>query len=432
MLSSPHSKGRLRVLTVSDMYPRLHRPQFVPFVEQQTRAIAEYCDTVVLSPTRTFPPVAVFRNLPSISRFRQAWNAWHEDLAAAPEVEQFNDLTVYRPRYNAPPKHVFHGVWGLFAYRKVLPLLRRLHAEQPFDVIHAHNAAPNGLIGILAKRWMKIPLVVSVHGIDLTHTIGQNVMSRVAIENVYQKADAVIAHSRATARAVVEHKANPANVHVVYYGGDGDMPAVAPQPPRAPSDPLRLLTVARLVEWKGIHWALAAVRCLVDQGLSLKYTIVGEGDYRSVLEEQVRTLNLTDVVQFTGAIPRSTIWEHFAKCDLFLLPSHWEAFGIVYIEALSQGKPIIGCTTGGAADIQAIYPDGVELTPPHDVAGVVAAVQKLAADSARRQRVQIEGPRLVAERFTWAHTAKETVALYQTLFNRPPLQVGAGVLHPNR
>jgi teichuronic acid biosynthesis glycosyltransferase TuaC len=427
-----HLNRRLRVLTISDMYPRALQPQFALFVEQQTQALSEYCDPIVLSPLRVFPPLNIFRTLPSPSKFRRAWAAWRQDLATTPVVETYNNLKVYRPRYNAPPKHISHGIWGLFAYPVLLPLLRQLHEEYQFDIIHAHNVAPNGLIGLMAQRWMKVPLVVSIHGIDLSHSIHWNMVSRKAIELVLRKADTVLANSRGTAAKIIEHGAAPQRVHTIYLGGNGDQPnTLLPQKARTPGDPVRLLSVARLVELKGIHFALRAVRQLLDEGFDITYTIVGEGDYRPALEQLCRDLKLTNQVNFTGAIARDVIWNHFADCDIFLLPSHWETFGIVYVEALSQGKPIVGCTTGGAADIQSFLPEAVELTSPHDVAGIVTALKKLIQDPARRERVQQTAPAMVAERFTWDRTATETVAVYKELLNRPASHFNARVVHPS-
>lgn len=431
MTASIVKNQRLRVLTISDMYPRALQPQFAPFIEHQTHAVASYCDVVVLSPLRIFPPLSIFRTLPSVSKFREAWQDWQKDMDSTPPEEQYRGLKVYRPRYTAPPKHLFHGTWGLFAYPVLLPLLRRLHSEYQFDIIHAHNAAPNGLIAMLVQRWMKIPFVVSVHGFDLTNTIQQNPISRIAIETVYRKASAILANSRWTANTVIEHGAKPENVETVYYGANGDQPLYSPDVhTRDSGAPLQLLSVARLVEWKGIQWVLPALRQLLDEGLNLIYTVVGDGDYRDELEKLSQELGLTNHVRFLGTIPRASIWEQFASCDIFVLPSHLETFGIVYTEALSQGKPVIGCTTSGAADIHQLFPIGVELTEPYDVEGVVHALRRLIHDPERRKKVYQEAPRFIAERFTWDRMAQETFALYRDLINRPPLSVNSKAVQP--
>lgn len=419
-----------RVLVISDLYPRLLRPVFGVFIEEQTIAAQQYCEQVVVSPIRVFPPLSVFRNFPSVSRFRTAWQSWQDDVDKTPDKSIRQGVPVYYPRYYSPPKNPTYGFWGWFAYPLALPLLRRLHAEKPFDLIHAHYPAPAGTMALLAKRWLKVPVVVSEHGLGMTVIARQNPISRAYVKQVYQQADAVIVYSQRSEQVVIENGADPERVHRIYYGINSTEVASGVRPPHSPDTPLQLLTVARLVKHKGVQWVLHALRRLLDEDFNLEYTIGGDGDYRPELESLVQTLGLTEKVRFIGTVLRPDIPTQFSASDIFVLPSDPEPFGIVYIEALGQGKPIVACDCSGATDIRSFYPDGVELLKSQNVDELTEALRRLIQDPARRQRVQQGGPRLVAERFTWDRTAQETVALYRNLLNHHELRGDATGVHP--
>lgn len=417
------------MLVLSDLYPRPTQPIFGVFVEEQTRYLQPYCHQVVVSPTRTFPPLRVFRKLPSVSRFRYAWQQWHDDLNATPENTIRHGLPVYYPRYTSPPKQLTYGVWGWFAYPYLVSLLQRLHAEHQFDLIHAHGAASSGTVALLAKRWMNVPVVVTEHGTDVQYIVHLNALCRAEVRSVFGQADAVLANSRRTVQNVIRYGAPPDRVHLVYLGTD-QTPVTPLLTPRSPDTPIRLLSVARLVPEKGIQWVLHAMKRLIDEGIALHYTVVGEGDYRPSLESLVACLGLSEVVEFTGSKSRADIPACFAACDIFVLPSDPESFGIVYVEALSQGKPIIGSDCSGAVDLQTFYPDGAEVVRSHDLDSLTHSLRQLITDPDRRQRVQQGGPRLVAERFTWERTARETALLYMALLNRPIVREDEWLWHP--
>lgn len=403
----------LRVLTLSDLYPRPRYLAHGIYVEQQTQHLKALCDPVVVAPVRVFPPTSVFKQIRNLSRFKQAWQKWREDLSLVPKFEEKRGIPVYYPRYTSLPNQVLHASWGWFAYGATAALLKRLHRAEPFDLIHAHFASPGGVMGLLAKRWMKVPVALSVHGMDLAVTAAQNAAGAAIVRYVFQNVDAIFANSRRTASEIIRYGADPNKVHVVYLGTDGHQPP----PVRATTAPrpLNLLTVSHLWLSKGVDLVLHSLRQLLDEGFDLTYTIVGDGDYRAALEKLVRDLQLTPYVTFAGYTPHHGVWEYFAKCDVYVQPSWVEAFGLVYLEALSQGKAVIGCDTSGANDIAQLYRDGVELVQPRNQDDVTNALRVLIQDADRRQRVSQNGPRFIQERFSWQRTARETMLVYQQL-----------------
>jgi glycosyltransferase involved in cell wall biosynthesis len=290
-------------------------------------------------------------------------------------------------------------------------LLRRLHAERPFDLIHAHYAVPSGVAALLARRWMGVPVVLSVHGLDVTYTARQHRLSAAIVGWVFRNVDAIMVNSEWTRKSVLSYGARGETTRVVRLGGDA--PAGVPQPESG--GPLHLLTVGYLITRKGHAYVLRALRQLFDLGHSLRYTIVGSGPLEGELRQLVRELELEGAVEFAGIQPHSAVWEYMARCDIFVLPSWDEAFGVVYIEALGMGKPVIGCAgEGGPEDLRSLG-DCIELVRPRDVASLTVALKRLIEDPERRRQLGATGSAIVKRHYTWRRNAADSLAIYQSV-----------------
>jgi len=405
---------RLSVLVLSELFPNPSYPAFGIFVERQVFHLQSYCLNVVVAPVRVFPPLRIWRQCFSPRKFLLEWRKWEEALQRIPKRDIVNGIEVHYPRYTSPPKQGFHGLWGFFAYPFVFNLLRDLHGIYRFDLIHAHYASPCGVIALLARRWMKVPVVLSIHGADVTYTAKQNPLSAAVIRWVFRNVDAIIANSTWTAKQIVRYGGNPDKVQIVRLGGNPPKGREFGNalPPR-PDDVVLLLSVGYLEERKGHAYVLRALRELRQKGYNVCCKIVGDGSQRKALETLTRELGLNDVVSFEGYKSHAEVWPYFAECDIFVLPSWNEAFGIVYIEALALGKPVIGCAgEGGPEDLKALG-DCIELVKPRDVESLVSALQRLIENPERRRQMGEIGRRIVEEHFTWERNAMDTMRIYR-------------------
>ena len=405
---------RLSVLVLSELFPNPSYPAFGIFVERQAFYLQSYCLNVVVAPVRVFPPLRIWKQCFSPRGFILEWRKWEEALQRIPRRDIVNGIQVHYPLYTSPPRQGFHGLWGFFAYPLVVKLLRDLHSTYRFNLIHAHYASPCGVIALLARRWMKVPVVLSIHGADVTYTAKQNFLSTVVIRWVFRNVDTIIANSTWTAKQIVRYGGNPDKVQIVRLGGNppkgGEFGNALP--PR-PDDVVLLLSVGYLEERKGHAYVLRALRELRQKGYNVCYKIVGDGSQKKALETLTRELGLADVVSFEGYKSHAEVWPYFAECDIFVLPSWNEAFGIVYIEALALGKPVIGCEgEGGPEDLKALG-DCIELVKPRDVESLVSALQCLIENPQRRRQMGEIGRRIVEEYFTWERNAVDTMRIYR-------------------
>lgn len=145
-----------------------------------------------------------------------------------------------------------------------------------------------------------------------------------------------------------------------------------------------VLSVSNLLPWKGIDLnlrALASVRA-VSPTLDWEYRIVGDGPELNRLVSLTDMLGLTDRVRFLGRLSYEESMNEMAGCDVFSMPSWAEAFGIVYLEAMARGRPVIGCRDNGPADFITDGHDGF-LVPPHDVNALADRLGLLLLDPAQ-------------------------------------------------
>jgi glycosyltransferase involved in cell wall biosynthesis len=157
-------------------------------------------------------------------------------------------------------------------------------------------------------------------------------------------------------------------------------------------------SIGKLHEGKGVFDLLRAFLGLSEKYPRLNLLYVGEGPERSALEQEIKTSALSGRVIFTGV--RRDVERMYAAMDIFVLASSCdEAFGMVLIEAMAAGKPLIGTTVGG---IPEIVEDGVSgiLVPPHEPEGLARAISRYIDDQEFSTKVAREGKRVVQSRFS--------------------------------
>jgi len=176
-------------------------------------------------------------------------------------------------------------------------------------------------------------------------------------------------------------------------------------PPRSrrTSGPM-LLTVARLVrrEKKGIDNVIEMLPEIRKTVPGVYYVVVGDGDDRARLEQLARDRGVGDRVTFTGAIGDAAVRSFYQSCEVFVMPSRSEGFGIVFLEAMALGKPVIGGNHGGTPEI---WDDGTAgfLVEHGDIGALAERTGGLLRDAELRARMGVAGRRIVASRFRFDH-----------------------------
>lgn len=179
-------------------------------------------------------------------------------------------------------------------------------------------------------------------------------------------------------------------------------------------DPV-VLFAGRLAVNKGLHHLVAAFPAILARHPRARLVLAGEDqDQRARLGAQAASLGLASRVTFTGHLSEALYLSALAAGDVFVLPSEWEAWGIVLAEAMACERPCVATRVGGAPDVVADAETGY-LVAYGDPAALAARVSELFDDAGARARFGAAGRRRVAERFTWDSVVDRLEDLYNSL-----------------
>ncbi len=304
--------------------------------------------------------------------------------------------------YVAPPRPRSYGRWGAWAAPGLALALRNLRRSFPFDLVHAHYAAPAG--DAVRRARPGVPVVISVHGGDVLSVV-QRRGGRAAVTRALAGARLVLANSAGTERRARELGA--VSTRVVHLGTD-----VPPERAREPALPT-VATVGHLVARKRHADLLRALWLLRDSHPDLRWVVAGDGPERPGLERLVGELGLAGRVTLRGQLAPAEALAVARSATVFALPSVDEAFGVAYVEAMAAGVPAIGCRgEPGPEEIAAGGP-GLRLVAPGDPEALAAELRGLLDDPAWRRELG-DGARATVERaFTWEACGRATLAAYE-------------------
>ena len=299
-----------------------------------------------------------------------------------------------------------------------------LRNERSFDIIHCHF----GPIGQLAAKLRDAgiidgQLVTVFHGVDISAYVRDE-------PNYYRflfaTGDLFQPISQAWSRKLVTLGCDPARIDVHHMGID-----VTRYPFRArnyeTARPLRVLTVGRLVEKKGVADALAAVADLFDAGIAVEYVVVGDGPLRRDLEELAEKLGISSHVEFLGWQEQAAVAQLMAENDILLAPSVTAADGdqegipVTIMEAMAAGMLVVSTRHSGIPELVEDGRSGL-LVAERDVPALAAAVRRLAVSGEAWPAMSAAAREAVLKKFEISTLNKKLVRRYGALLEdgRPP------------
>ena len=295
-----------------------------------------------------------------------------------------------------------------------LSLALRLHRRWRFDVIECWQPLPCGLVGFILSRLFGAPYIVWSHGGDLLRGRRSPGFTPL-LRFVLRHAQRIAANSEAT-RDLLRALGVPAGrVCVIHPPVDAarfrpDLDGSSIRDRHALQGKKVLLTVARLVEHKGVDAVIRALPQIAASVPEAVYLVAGEGPDRTRLERLAKELGVQERVIFAGRVFRQPdeAPRYFAACDVFIMPSRHipatgqvEGFGIVYLEAGACGKPVVAGRGGGVAEA---VEDGVTglIVDPHDVDAVARAATRLLSDDGLARNMGAAGRRRAEQPADWS------------------------------
>jgi glycosyltransferase involved in cell wall biosynthesis len=236
-----------------------------------------------------------------------------------------------------------------------------------------------------------------------------------------RRATLVIAISRAVAKTVVaDYRVRPDRIRIGYLG----IPMPDPREESPPSKRVRFLFVGRLEVRKGIRHLLGAIPGVLAELPAAQFLIAGKEvpmpltnkSYRSEFEE-VAGAEAVAATTFLGYVTPGILEELYATCDVFVAPSLYESFGLVHLEAMAHGKPVVACRAGATPEIVQHGETGI-LVEPEDTAALADELIRLGRDREERRRLGRRGAEICRTTFTVEAMVEETVGVYKEAVRR--------------
>lgn len=322
------------------------------------------------------------------------------------------NVTVYNYNFSFQTQSVFaQWILGKVLYFKSLKSIKRKIKEFQPDIVHAHYASSYGLLGALAGFH---PYIISVWGSDVySYPKAGNIYKRL-LKYSLRKADMVLSTSRCMAEETNRYTSK--KIGITPFGVDTDF--FKPLAKNA-SDSLVIGTVKTLSPNYGIDLLIRAFAQVVkqnpDKPLSLQ--IVGDGPEKENLQNLCCELQIQDHVQFLGFIANENLPQIYNGIDIFVALSFSESFGVVAIEAMSCGCPVVASDAEGFCEVIKDGETGI-IVPRNNPEAAAQAIQALIDNPERRHQMGIAGRQHVQQLYDWNKNVETMKQYYQELLQR--------------
>lgn len=393
-----------KVLVIGSVYPRFHEDAEVPWLRTSIAHLKKAgLDIQVLAPS--------YKGLKSheidgvkVNRFRYAPASWefltHEEGAPSKMA-------------NKPWLQLLAIPYIISGFFKCIKICRKFKP----DIIHAHWPFPHAYIALGAAKLFKIPLVLNFHGAELL-LIRKKKWVRPLLKFAISQAQAVFANSSFTAGKIKALR----NVDVEWspYGTTLEGGSNVENPQRPTPHPVngkfKILFVGRHIERKGICYLIEAAKYLPRDQFEIR--IVGVGDLTEQLKEQAAHASADSAeIVFTGKLSPEALAGEYKTANVFTLPAivdskgDTEGLGVVLIEAMELGLPIVASNVGGIPDVVIDGVSGI-LVPEKDPQALANAYKRLAAEPELVEHLLAGSQKRIAECFTWDGIIQRQIAVY--------------------
>jgi teichuronic acid biosynthesis glycosyltransferase TuaC len=390
-------RRKIRTLVFSTLYPSTVRPGHGIFVETRLKELLNSgeVEAKVVAPVPWF-----FSSHPRYGAYAL--------MARTPLWEHYNGLDVFHPRYLLPPKVGMTFAPFCLAL-SCLPVINKLMQDGfRFDLIDAHYYYPDGVAAALLAKYFSKPCVITARGSDV-NLISHYLVPRKLIQWAARHANASISVSKAL-DDVLGDLGVAATKRLVLRNGV-DLERFKPTSQLEARMRLgwgtetQLLSVGNLVENKGHHLVIEALKSLPD----CRLTVIGSGPELLALKSLGLACGLSGRLDFIGHVPQANLPIYYSAADMLVLASSREGWPNVLLEAMACGTPVVASAVGGIPEIVTRAEAG-QLSADRTATAFANAIKALKARYPDRGQV-----RRYAEQFGWQETTQGQITLFREL-----------------
>ncbi|MDM8528412.1 glycosyltransferase family 4 protein [Anaerolineales bacterium HSG24] len=292
-------------------------------------------------------------------------------------------------------------------------------------VIHVHDWL-GSFAGISLQQAWQVPLVATIHATERGRWHGQIDQSQ-SLQQAIDHADANLVN-QATRIIVCSH--HMVNEIQSFFGVPADKIEIIPNGTNftklltsnkdleafranyCSPETVLIYTIARLVHEKGIHVLIEAMSHIFPHHPQTQLLIAGKGPNIDQLKQLTHDLGIADHVTFLGFVSDADRDQFFKIADLTVVPSLYEPFGIVALEAMALGCPVVVSDTGGLSEVVEHQVSGLTV-PPDNVSALSAAMMEILTDPSKTEQYINEAKERVKTVFNWQQIARQTIQVYQ-------------------
>jgi glycosyltransferase involved in cell wall biosynthesis len=379
---------------------------YLTFVKDQVESVADSFSHIHV--LVRYNPIAEISTYFPIDRLKPFRKSSLVDLAGKPKNISVHSIPVWFLPFDWEYKSL-----GKRYFRIVEAYIKRHNITG--HLIHAHFVWPNGYVAIRIKEKYGIPCLMTAHGYDIYDLPFRDDLWRTMIKNVLDHADVIVSVSASNLECIKKLETRTP-VFVIPNGYSSDL--FYPQDKQEcrkklglPQDRKIILSIGNLVKEKGQKYLVSAMAHLIKNHSDILCVIIGRGALKNDLQNQIKYLDLDGYVTLAGGRSHSEIPLWLNACDLFVFPSIRESFGVVQIEAMACGKPVVATINGGSEEI--VNPTVGILVNRKD-ADILADAISLALDS-------IWDPNAIVEysaRFSWIKLSRDIQNLYEKIISK--------------
>ncbi|AEH07275.1 glycosyltransferase family 4 protein [Methanothermococcus okinawensis] len=307
--------------------------------------------------------------------------------------------------------------------------LLKLTKKYNFDIINPHWAIPSGFLATSLINSKKIPIVTTIYGADIALTINKYSFLRYILRKSLLYSNKVVSISTFTKKFTLDNLENIPKEHieVIVYGVDEKFfENYDPNEYMSSksSGKYTIMTCGRLVKRKGINYLIESMKEVLRVFPESKLIIAGDGPEKNNLIRLSQKLNISKNVEFLGAVSEEELIKSYKSCDLFVLPSivdssgDTEGLGLVLVEAMALGKPVIGTNVGGIPDIipkNANYGYLVNQKDPNELSEKII---KILSNDETRLKMGINARKTAEHKFRWENIAKKYLNVFQEVISK--------------